>query len=158
MNIQDLTINGVYDKTSILDTFSINGDLYGVGISPKTNSVVAVYALNSSYNNRWEDGILKYIRNIQGNDYLHEQNVALLNAASNQTTIHVFEKSFGEYTYKGIFISNGDPVIEKDQFNNSETYCFSLEPVSKEVIPKAIKNPQIDNTDDKMKEGKDWNW
>jgi hypothetical protein len=151
MNIQDLTINGVYDKTSILDTFSINGDLYGVGISPKTNSVVAVYALNSSYNNRWEDGILKYIRNIQGNDYLHEQNKALMDAPAWPLTIHVFEKSFGKYTYKGIFISKGDPVIEKDQFNNSETYCFSLEPASKEVIPTASKSPQIDNTDDKMK-------
>ena len=151
MKIEDIVINDVYDKTSILETFNINGDLYGVGISPKTNSVVAVYALNSSYNNRWEDGILKYIRNIQGNDYLHEQNAALLNAASSQATIYVFEKSFGKYTYKGIFISKGDPVIEKDQFNNSETYCFSLEPASKEVIPKASKSPQIDNTEDKMK-------
>ena len=151
MKIEDIVINDVYDKTSILETFNINGDLYGVGISLKTNSFVAVYALNSLYNNRWEDGILKYIRNIQGNDYLHEQNAALMNTASSQTTIYVFEKSFGKYTFKGIFISKGDPVIEKDQFNNSETYCFSLEPASKEVIPTASKSPLIDNTDDKMK-------
>jgi hypothetical protein len=151
MNIQDLTINSVYDKTLILDTFSIDGDLYGVGISLKTNSIVAVYALNSSYNNRWENGILKYIRNIQGNTRLHEQNAALLNASSKQTTIHVFEKSFGKYTYKGIFISKDDPVIEKDSLNNSETYCFSLAPASKEAIPKKIKSSQLDNSDDKMK-------
>ena len=63
MNIRDLIINSVYDKTLIVDTFSIDGDLFGVGLSKKNNSIVAVYTLNSSYNNRWENGILKYIRN-----------------------------------------------------------------------------------------------
>ena len=151
MNIQDLIINSVYDKALIIDMFSIDGDLFGVGLSRKTNSIVAVYAFNSSYNNRWENGILKYIRNIQGNAYLHQQNAALLNAASEQAPIYVFEKSFGKYSYKGIFNSKDGPVIEKDEFNNTETYCFSLEPSSKEVISKESEDSQSENSDLKMK-------
>ena len=133
MNIEDFIIGELYHKSIIKKTFKVDGELYGIGISSKINCIVAVYNLHGAYNNRWEDGILKYIRHIGGHSILHEQNSALLDSSKNKTDIHVFEGSLGKYIYKGIFKSQGDPVTEEDKFNNtliffsrSNNNCFLL--------------------------------
>ena len=151
MNIEELIINNAYEKSLIEEIFELDESLYGIGISSKFNSIVAVYAFNSSYDNRWESGLLKYIRNIKGNSYLHDQNSALIKASLNQTTIYVLEKSLGKYVYKGIFKSQGDPIIERDKFKSSETYCFSLIPESPEVIPLESEGAKSNNLDENMK-------
>ena len=117
MNIEDFIIGELYHKSIIKKTFRLDGELYGIGISSQINCIVAVYTFNQAYNNRWEDGILKYIRSMLGGSKLHEQNSALLDASKNKTVIQVFEKSLGKYIYKGIFKSQGDPLIEEDKFN-----------------------------------------
>ena len=151
MNIEELIINNAYEKSLIEEIFELDESLYGIGISSKFNSIIVVYDFNSSYNNRWEGGLLKYIRNIKGNSYLHDQNTTLIKASLNQTTIYVLEKSLGKYIYKGIFKSQGDPVIERDKLKNLETYCFSLIPDSTEVTPKATEDSQSINLDENMK-------
>ena len=151
MNIEELIINNAYEKSLIEEIFELDESLYGIGISSKFNSIVAVYAFNSSYDNRWESGLLKYIRNIKGNSYLHDQNSALIKASLNQTTIYVLEKSLGKYVYKGIFKSQGDPIIERDKFKSSETYCFSLIPESPEAIPIESEGAKSNNLDENMK-------
>ena len=72
MNIEDFIIDELYYKDIIKETFKLDGELYGIGISSQINCIVAVYTFNKAYNNRWKDGILKYIRNIEGSSYLHE--------------------------------------------------------------------------------------